>query len=202
MFQVISEPTRLTPTGATLLDLVITNYPGFFVNSGTLSPPSNCDHSIVFTNLSVSILKQKCYTRIVWDYKNVNMENVNMEMRHYLIMIGMVASMIAMTLILFIKIVKEHIPCKIVVIRPKDKPWMNSGVRKAIRKRNRLLKIHTIRNSSPSWEKYRSQRNFTTSLIRSSKRQCYSNLNIMLQDPISLWSKKWSKNAHYSTHFS
>ena len=72
LFQVISEPTRITPTGATLLDLVITNYPGFFVNSGTLSPPSNCDHSIVFANLSVSILKQKCYTRIVWDYKNVN----------------------------------------------------------------------------------------------------------------------------------
>ena len=90
----------------------------------------------------------------------------------------------------FLRIVKEHIPCKTVVIRPKDKPWMNSGVRKAIRKRKRLLKIHTIRNSSSSWEKYRSQRNFTTALIRSSKRQYYSNLNIMLQDPDTS-SKQW-----------
>ena len=73
---------------------------------------------------------------------------------------------------------------------PTNKPWMNSGVRKAIRKRNRLLKIHTIRNSSSSWEKYRSQRNFTTALIRSSKRQYYSNLNIMLQDPDTS-SKQW-----------
>ena len=31
LFQVISEPTRMTPTGATLLDLVITNCPGFLV---------------------------------------------------------------------------------------------------------------------------------------------------------------------------
>ena len=42
--QVINEPTRITSIGATLLDLIITNCPGYFVNSGTLSPPANCDH--------------------------------------------------------------------------------------------------------------------------------------------------------------
>ena len=195
LFQVISEPTRLTPTGATLLDLVITNYPGFFVNSGTLSPPSNCDHSIVFANLSVTILKQKCYTRIVWDYKNVNTDLLNAALSNY-DWDGCINDCHDVNIVYknwflsFLRIVKEHIPCKTVVIRPKDKPWMNSGVRKAIRKRNRLLKIHTIRNSSSSWEKYRSQRNFTTALIRSSKRQYYSNLNIMLQDADTS-SKQW-----------
>ena len=41
--QVINEPTRITSIGATLLDLIITNCPGYFGNSGTLSPPANCD---------------------------------------------------------------------------------------------------------------------------------------------------------------
>jgi 5-methylcytosine-specific restriction endonuclease McrBC regulatory subunit McrC len=41
--QVINEPTRITSIGATLLDLIITNCPGYFGNSGTLSPPENCD---------------------------------------------------------------------------------------------------------------------------------------------------------------
>ena len=45
----------------------------------------------------------------------------------------------------FQHIIKTHIPNKIVVIRPKDKPWMNSTIRKAIRKRNRLLNIHCKR---------------------------------------------------------
>ena len=195
LFQVISEPTRITPTGATLLDLVITNYPGFFVNSGTLSPPSNCDHSIVFAKLSVSILKQKCYTRIVWDYKNVNTDLLNAALSNY-DWDGCINDCHDVNIVYknwfssFLRIVKEHIPCKTVVIRPKDKPWMNSGVRKAIRKRNRLLKVHTIRNSSSSWENYRSQRNFTTALIRSSKRQYYANLNNKLQDPDTN-SKKW-----------
>ena len=39
-----------------------------------------------------------------------------------------------------------HIRRKTVVIRPHDKSWMNGKVRGAIRKRNRLLKIHSRRS--------------------------------------------------------
>ena len=83
--EVIKQPTRITPTGATLLDLVITNCPGFFVNSGTLNPPSpsNSDHSIVFVNLNISISKRKCYTRTVWDYRNVNTDSLNAALTKY-----------------------------------------------------------------------------------------------------------------------
>ena len=44
LYQVIKEPTRVTSHSATLLDLIITNYPGYFVFSDVLSPPSGCDH--------------------------------------------------------------------------------------------------------------------------------------------------------------
>jgi hypothetical protein len=33
-----------------------------------------------------------------------------------------------------------HVPNKTVVIRPRDKPWMKSEVRRAVRKINSLLK--------------------------------------------------------------
>ena len=46
--QLISEPTRITSQYATILDVVITSRPVLFTNTGTLSPPSTCDHSIVF----------------------------------------------------------------------------------------------------------------------------------------------------------
>ena len=42
----------------------------------------------------------------------------------------------------FRSIVDKYIPNKIVTIRPRDKPWMTFVVRKAIRKRNRLLKFY------------------------------------------------------------
>ena len=37
---------------------------------------------------------------------------------------------------IFLDIGEEYIPRKTVVIRPKNKPWMSSGVRKALGKRN------------------------------------------------------------------
>ena len=72
LFQVINEPTRITAHSATLLDLIITNSPGYFVNSGAISPPSNCDHSLVYARMSVSLEKQKCYTRHIWDYSKID----------------------------------------------------------------------------------------------------------------------------------
>ena len=38
-----------------------------------------------------------------------------------------------------------YIPLKSVVIRPQDKPWINSEVCWAIRKCDRLLRIHNVR---------------------------------------------------------
>ena len=72
LFQVINEPTRITARSATLLDLIITNSPGYFVNSGAISPPSNCDHSLVYARMSISLGKQKCYTRHIWDYSKID----------------------------------------------------------------------------------------------------------------------------------
>ena len=67
---------------------------------------------------------------------------------------------------------------------------MNGKVRGAIRKRNRLLKIYSRLKSPASWEKYRIQRNYTSSLMRHSKKIYYENLNSKLSDP-TICSKKW-----------
>ena len=70
--QVINEPTRITQHGATVPDLIITNCPGYFVHTGTLSPPTNCEHSLIFAKMSISLTKQKCFKRLVWNFNTVN----------------------------------------------------------------------------------------------------------------------------------
>jgi hypothetical protein len=67
---------------------------------------------------------------------------------------------------------------------------MNANVRRAIRERNRLLKIQCKTRSTASWEKYRQQRNSTTTLIRSNKQMYNKKLNARLQDPLII-SKNW-----------
>ena len=54
---------------------------------------------------------------------------------------------------------------------------MNGEVRRAIRKRNRLLRFHNNRPNEFSWENYRRQRNLTTKLIRSAKQRYYDKGN-------------------------
>ena len=44
-------------------------------------------------------------------------------------------------------IIEKYIPFKTATIRPNDKPWMDSKVGLAIRRRDRLLRIHDIRPS-------------------------------------------------------
>ena len=149
LFQLIEEPTRISLHGETILDLIVTDSPGFFISSGTLSPPANCDHNIVFANLHILIRKTKTYKRFVRNFNNVDVAGLNAALsavnwdsafndhnetidciHHELIN-------------LFKSVVDEFIPAKHVTIRPKDKPWMNSCIRRAIRKRDRLLRLHS-----------------------------------------------------------
>ena len=67
---------------------------------------------------------------------------------------------------------------------------MNSKIRNAIRKRNRLLKFYCRRKNSITWERYRLQRNLAMTLIRSCKAKYFEKLNTKLQDP-KLGTKKW-----------
>ena len=50
--------TRITESVESILDLIISDSPGLSVSTGSLSPPSNCDHNIVLGKLSISKPKQ------------------------------------------------------------------------------------------------------------------------------------------------
>jgi hypothetical protein len=88
-------------------------------------------------------------------------------------------------LVCFRRILETYVPNRIVVVRPLDKPWMNSEIRRAVSKRNRLLKIFCQNKVPENWEVYRLIR-----LIRRRKKSFYNNLNNKLQDPL-LGSKQW-----------
>jgi hypothetical protein len=88
------------------------------------------------------------------------------------------------------QVLKTFVPTRTVVIRPRDKPWMTSEIRRAIRKRNRLLIVFGRLKNLVAWENYRLQRNYTTSLIRSSKERYFANLNVELQNT-NIGPKKW-----------
>ena len=60
---------------------------------------------------------------------------------------------------IFIEMVKSCIPSKRVTVRPDDKPWYNSEIRRTTRKRDRL-KTKAIKSGKTSdWKSYKNVRN-------------------------------------------
>ena len=53
LYQLIKEPTRITSTSKTLIDLVITNKPGNYLRSGVI-PSGISDHSMVYACRKIS----------------------------------------------------------------------------------------------------------------------------------------------------
>lgn len=195
--QLITEPTRVIRQQATILDVIITNCPNFFVSTGTLSPPSNCDHSVIFAKMNIQFYKCYSFKREIWNFNNVDTINLNKELlgtkwHPSLENATDIDEVYDVWFTLFRTIIEKYIPLKSVIIRHRDKPWMNSEVRRAIRKRDRLLRTHNRKLSGYSWESYRRQRNFTTNLIRLTKKRYYQRLNKELSDPGINFKKWWS----------
>ena len=195
--QLITEPTRVTSNSSTILDLVITNCPERFSASGTLSPPSNCDHSVIFASMNLITHRSRSYKRQVWNFNNVNSADLNCELSQMdwfslCDNTNDIDETYSCWYSHFRSIIEKYIPLKMVTIRPNDKPWMDSKVRHAIRRRDRLLRIHNIRPSPVTWESYRAQRNFVTSLIRFAKKSFYERANTDLSNPDTNCKKWWS----------
>ena len=158
------------------MDLLITNCPGYFVNCRTLSPPANCDHSLISARLNISVSKLKCYNRRTWQFYDVNGEELCNELANFHWDEEVFTSdsydiddIYSCWLKHSQDILKMKIPSRIFSIRLRDKSWVDSYVRLAMRKRNSLLKLYCKCKTRASWEKYRQQRNLTTTLIRKNK---------------------------------
>jgi hypothetical protein len=66
------------------------------------------------------------------------------------------------------------IPKKIIRVRPRDKPWINSEIKCKFRKRNRVHKKANFRNLASDWESFRRIPNEMIDMIRIAKKTiCY-----------------------------
>ena len=72
LYQIVKEPTRYSDNGAHLLDLIITDSPHLFLNSGVSPPLANLDHCTIYGTLNINLHRSKAFKRIVWDFKSAD----------------------------------------------------------------------------------------------------------------------------------
>ena len=75
--QLINEPTHITPTTSSLIDLLITDSPGYVMQSGISAPlgdPYHCRINCVF---KIKVPNHKKYKREIWNYSRANYGELN-----------------------------------------------------------------------------------------------------------------------------
>ena len=134
----ISEPTRVTKSTSTLIDPILATNEVSVFDSGTLGVDQNIsDHLCKYISVKTNVCYNGAYERKVWLYKNADFDKLNLLITNRdwneLILgasdIDRAAENFSNT---FLTLIKECIPEKSVVIRPKDKPWFDSALRKEI----------------------------------------------------------------------
>ena len=91
------------------------------------------------------------------------------------------------------QLTSECVPNKYVNIRQTDPPWMHNELRKLMRKRKRAYDKAKQTKRTKHWNKYKTIRNDTTNLLRSSKQTYFDNLSEKLKTNNNLNSKDWWK---------
>ena len=143
LFQIITEPTHITPTSATLLDLIITDSPSIIVESGLDEPIGDPYHSMVFCTVYLQRVQEKSYTRTVWHYNHGDYDafRKELELMPWQIMENFdIDEWAELWTNEFLKIAQNNILQRQVKIHPKDKYFMTTEIKKLWRKRNHLWK--------------------------------------------------------------
>ena len=82
MVQLVHEPTYILNQAANILDIVITDSPGY-VKSIDILPPLGSHHAALYVEFQITYPRDKNYTRHVWDYSKGNYDLLNVSIDRY-----------------------------------------------------------------------------------------------------------------------
>ena len=90
-----------------------------------------------------------------------------------------------------INLSKDCIPHKHIRVRPKDLPWINSSIRKLMRKRNLLYKKYKLNKTEERYAAFKKLRNDVTAHLRKSKKEYFESLACKLKSSSLSSSDYW-----------
>ena len=199
LHQLIREPTHFTERSSSIIDLILVSDPRNLLLSGVGDPFLNQDiryHCPIYAFYKFLKPHAKSIKRHIWMYKNGNYDNLKEKFRN-----SDWESFAHENIDNYAENITDHImqltsecvPNKYVNIRQTDPPWMHNELRKLMRKRKRAYDKAKQTKRTEHWNKYKTIRNDTTNLLRSSKQTYFDNLSEKLKTNNNLNSKDWWK---------
>lgn len=175
--QLITDPTRITSTSKTLIDVIFANDTSRIKMSG-VSHISISDHSLIYTIRKIAIPTKNRHKYITTrDFRNFNPNKFRADLRTMpwssINTCESPEDMVDIWQRLFTTVADVHAPVRIRRVRNKRSPWLSTYIRELIVKRNKLKKQAILNNSPESWIEFKKFRNFVNNEIRQAKENYY-----------------------------
>ena len=158
--QLITEPTRVTPTSSTLIDVIYTNFPDKIVCSGVCQI-SISDHSMVFAygKLSINGVTLGHNTLTYRKFSKFNRTNFRNDIASQkgdeINNFSNPNDMWSKWKYMFLSIVDKHAPLRTMRVRSRSSPWITSELKKRMHNQN-ILKLKATRSNDPfDWMQFK-----------------------------------------------
>eukprot|EP00794_Sanderia_malayensis_P010377 gene10377-11459_t len=177
--QMVSEPTRITQTTETLIDLILTNNP-MNINEIIVTPLSIGDHDLIGCIRKLNCKRYTSRSVISRDYKNYDAGKLAEDPK--LINWGLLydCNNIELAANTFTKTLKDifdkHAPFKSKIIKGKAAPWLKVDLRKLMNERDQALRKARKTKSQEDFQVFKELRNKCNGKLKEAKRKYHQNL--------------------------
>ena len=200
LHQLISGPTHMIGESKSCIDLIFTDEPNLFIESGIHPPPprhEQCHHQIIHGKLSVRNLAPPPYTRKLWFYDRGNIPAIrkSVEMFRWQETFEEVPHPDEQVKILnevLLNICSNFIPNKLKKIRAHQVHWITPNIKSFLRKKNRAFKSF-VKKGQPEdmLEGIQNMIAQGSKLVEDAKNKYFTNVGCTLSDPSTGTKKYW-----------
>ena len=174
--QLIKEPTRVTSSTKSLIDLFLTNEPVKFATSG-VSPIGCSDHSLIYVSRKLTcprsiprIIESRQYKNFVPDDFVNDMALVPWDTIEQ---IDNPTGAWEVWKQSFLAVANLHAPVKKRRVRNSNAPWLTPEIKRLMWERDRIKRIAIVTSDQLKWAEYRRLRNRVNHSIKVSKKNYY-----------------------------
>ena len=188
----INEPTRVTKTSKSLIDVLLTSHAECYATSGSLHLGLS-DHDLIFTVRKNKNSRPKPRLIEFRSMKNFNLPDFLADLKRVpwssAYTFDNADDVWAHWRTLFKDVLDQHVPLKKKWIRGDQLPWISPDLLREISHRNKLFKRHKRNPTSTSWDDYKRQRNKVTSLKRNALKRFCCDASLSARHPGEFWRK-------------
>ena len=197
--QLVKEPTHIpNDTTQTCIDLILTNQPYLFVDSGVIhSPDPLLKHQIIFGKLNFNVPSPPPYKRKIWDFSLAHTLAIKSQMSNvpweFLFSNRPLDEMVKIFTDNFLHIINSNIPNKIVTFDDGDAPWVTPPLKNLLHKDRKIYSNWNKNGRAPDrYARVKLHQEKTKKAILDAKSRFLENLSNKICNPTTGRKTFWS----------